>query len=115
MKINLEPLFKEYKFEKHYADISSSEKGNITFLDVLKSQDKNNRKKFNVYEIAAKIAKGEAVSAEELEYIKENSPALYKQALLICEENKKHKSNKNIIESLFNVEYSPNNPIDEAE
>lgn len=115
MKINLKPLFKEYEFEKQYANVSSSKKDNITFLDVLKSRDRQNKKKLNVYEIAAKIAKGETVRVEELEYIKENSTELYKQALLICQENKKHKSNKNHIKSLFIVEDSLNNSIEKAE
>lgn len=93
MKIKEEILFPVQEFEKQHINKDKLHDGKITFLDVLKQQKKQDKKVFNVYEIAAKIAKGEFVSTEELKYLKENAPELYKKALMIYEENMRRKMN----------------------
>ena len=50
------------------------------FLEIIKKLQVQQGKKYSVYTIAAKIARGESVSSEELEFIKQNAPSLLAQA-----------------------------------
>lgn len=64
---------------KLYKSIVKKEKQD--FLKIMKKIQVNQGKKFNVSIIAAKIARGENVSSEELRYIKENAPELLEEAI----------------------------------
>ena len=88
MKVNENGVLIIQEFENQYIDKDKSQDNKITFFDALRLQQKQTKQKLNVYEIAAKIAKGEFVSSEELKYIKENAPVLYIKALMMYEENK---------------------------
>lgn len=50
------------------------------FAKIVKKLQNEPKKKYSVYAIAAKIARGETVSAEELTYIRENAPSLLAEA-----------------------------------
>ena len=93
MKVNENGVLIIQEFENQYIDKDKSQDNKITFFDALRLQQKQTKQKLNVYEIAAKIAKGEFVSSEELKYIKENAPVLYIKALMMYEENKQRKMN----------------------
>lgn len=91
MKIKSNVLFIDHEFDDQHINMDKTQERNVTFFEALKLQQKQNKPKLNVYEIAAKIARGEFVSAEELKYIKENAPTLYMKALMMYEENKQRK------------------------
>ena len=75
MKIEFDNTYTKKRF---YESIVEQEKQD--FLKVMKKLQVGEGKKFNVQVIAAKIARGESVSSEELMYIKENAPALLEEA-----------------------------------
>jgi len=75
MKIEIDNTFTKKRF---YESIVEQEKQD--FLKIMKKLQVQEGKKFNVQVIAAKIARGESVSSEELIYIKENAPALFEEA-----------------------------------
>lgn len=70
--------------KKFYDSIVKNEEKD--FLKVIKKLQSKEEKSFSVYAIAAKIARGETVTAEELQYIKENAPSLYEAAVRQNEE-----------------------------
>lgn len=72
---------------------ASNEKDN--FYDILQSKtEEKPKKKFNVQIIAAKIARGENISSEELKYIKENAPTLYEEAKQLYIQKQREESEK---------------------
>jgi len=75
MKIKINNTVTEDRF---YKAIVKEEKHD--FLEIVKKLQVDQRKKFSVYAIAAKIARGENVSSEELTYIRQNAPALLEEA-----------------------------------
>ena len=75
MKIEIDSKFTKKRF---YESIVKEEKQD--FLKIIKKLKVEEGKKFNVQVIAAKIARGESVTNEELMYIKENAPALFEEA-----------------------------------
>ena len=91
MEVNENGVLIIQEFENQYIDKDKSQDDKITFFDVLRMQQKKTKQKLNIYEIAARIARGEFVSSEELKYIKENAPVLYIKALMMYEENKQRK------------------------
>lgn len=75
MKIEINNKFTKNTFYK-----SMVEQEKQDFLKIIKKLQVKQGKKFSVYTIAAKIARGESVSSEELEYIKQNAPSLLAEA-----------------------------------
>ena len=75
MKIEIDNTFTKKRF---YESIVEEEKQD--FLKIMKKLQVQEGKKFNVQVIAAKIARGESVTSDELMYIKENAPTLFEEA-----------------------------------
>ena len=75
MKIEINNKVAQSKFYKAMVEQEKRD-----FLEIIKKLQVQQGKKYSVYTIAAKIARGESVSSEELEYIKQNAPSLLAQA-----------------------------------
>lgn len=65
------------------------------FSKIVKEIKNEQKKVFNVYAIAEKIANGESVSNEELTYIRENAPALLKTAEMQAQKGRETQLDKN--------------------
>ena len=75
MKIEFNNIVTEDRF---YKAIVEQEKKD--FLEIIKKLQVNQGRKYSVYTIAAKIARGEPVSSEEMAYIRQNAPTLLAEA-----------------------------------
>lgn len=90
---------------------STVETEKIDFLKILKELQSKQHNNFSVCIIAAKIARGENVSYEELKYIRQYSPALLSEALKHNDERKEaERSEKDEIEEVAKMK-----PIKEYE
>ena len=75
MKIELNNIVTEDRFYKALVEHEKKD-----FLEIIKKLQVQDGKKFSVYAIAAKIARGEHVSSEEMAYIRQNAPTLLAEA-----------------------------------
>jgi len=75
MKIEINNKFTKNTFYKAMVEQEKQD-----FLEMIKKLQVQQGKKYSVYTIASKIARGENVSCEELEYIKQNAPSLFAEA-----------------------------------
>lgn len=62
-----------------------------------------NEKNYDIYTIAAKIARGDSVSCDELKYIREHAPGILEDARKQCRENTQSKVEISIKRSQFQV------------
>lgn len=74
------------------------------FHAVINMHKIRNEKHYDVYSIAAKIARGESVSSDELKYIREHAPGLLEDARKQFKENFETKEAKSFDEIENNVE-----------
>ena len=109
MKIEIDNTFTKKRF---YESIVKQEKQD--FLKIMKKLQVKEGKQFNVQVIAAKIARGESVSSEELMYIKENAPALLEEAKRQNTERIRNEKGKNDKSKEVKQTNSSNQVVDES-
>lgn len=96
--------------------VKKNEKQNFRALLTMQ-QVKKVEKHYDVYVIAAKIARGESVSSDELKYIREHAPGLLADARIqFAEKLRRESEEKNITvnqgESVENMEIREKNDVE---